>query len=95
MGFSPLLGVAEVSVPPPGPGEALQGGSWVLWHPGCLHHHSHPRQHAAELLPRRDSQVSLGSPGPSRAAQFLQHLLNGPQIKRGKSSLPGQGAGTR
>ncbi|XP_041319065.1 mannosyl-oligosaccharide 1,2-alpha-mannosidase IC isoform X2 [Pyrgilauda ruficollis] len=45
----------------PGPGEALQGGSWLLWHPRRVHHHAHPRQHAAELLPRRDSEVPLSS----------------------------------
>uniref|UniRef100_A0A8C0V8W5 alpha-1,2-Mannosidase n=1 Tax=Cyanistes caeruleus TaxID=156563 RepID=A0A8C0V8W5_CYACU len=44
-----------------GPGEALQGGSWLLRHPRRLHHHAQPRQHAAELLPRRDSEVPLSS----------------------------------
>lgn len=63
VGYPTPLGLAEGSVPAPGPGEALQGGSWLLWHPRRLLHPGPPRQHAAELLPGRDSEVSLGSQG--------------------------------
>lgn len=41
-----------------GPGAALQSGVRLLWDPWRLHHNSQPWQHAAELLPLGDTQVS-------------------------------------